>query len=198
MIKRNSAIFFTGINAVYLVFFVLLMIWTKTPIIWDVNKLPSVSLSNNALAATQIIVTVLSAVIFIGLITILNTYKEYRWVIIALTLYLLQQVFSNITSILTFYQAGHIYIFSRYTAYFIYAILLFMVISLQFVKNRQISEYYRWFGLTILLAIILARVMPLIYGNTGIKWLLINPGILKMIPFIISLSLFIKLAKRAR
>lgn len=198
MIKRNSAIFFTGINAVYLVFFVLLMIWTKTPIIWDVNKLPSVSLSNNALAATQIIVTVLSAVIFIGLITILNTYKEYRWVIIALTLYLLQQVFSNITSILTFYQAGHIYILSRYTAYFIYAILLFMVISLQFVKNRQISEYYRWFGLTILLAIILARVMPLIYGNTGIKWLLINPGILKMIPFIISLSLFIKLAKRAR
>jgi len=194
MLNKKTLTAFLIANSLYILYFILLMIWLKEPIITDVYRQP-VILSNSVLAAIQIIMSVLSLAVYIGLAWILNHYHEKRWIVISVWVYLVLQLYFNILSVLNIYRVPLPYVFYNYTAYINYAVLLFMIISLLLVKNAVIKSYYRWFAITTFICILLVRFTPVLYDKYGLKWALVNPGVLKIIPFIVSLFLFVGLAK---
>lgn len=193
--NKNTSTFFLIANALYIVCFAILMVWLKQPLITDVSRHP-VILSNGALAAIQITMSVLSLLIYIGLVWVLSTYRERVWIIIGICLYILLQAYFNLLSVLNIYRMPLPHLFYNYTVYVNYALLLFMLIGMVLVYNNHVREYFRWFGLTTVIAILLVRITPYLYDNYNLKWVLINPGILKMVPFVVSLALLLKLSRR--
>jgi hypothetical protein len=194
MLNKKTLTVFLIANSLYILYFILLMIWLKAPIITDVSRQP-VILSNSVLGIIQIVMSVLSLVVYIGLAWILRHYHEKTWVVISVWIYLVLQLYFNMLSVLNIYRVPLPYLFYNYTAYINYAVLLFMIVSLLFVKNVVIRGYYRWFAITTFIAMLLVRFTPVLYDKYGLKWALINPGLLKLIPFVISLFLFITLSK---
>lgn len=193
--NKTTASLFLIANALYIVCFAILMVWLKQPLIADVTRQP-VILSNGALAAIQIIMSVLSLLIYIGLIWVLSAYREKIWILIGICLYILLQVYFNLLSVLNIYHLPLPHLFYNSTVYVNYSLLLFMLIGMVLVQNNQVKEYFRWFGLTTVIAILLVRFLPYLYDNYSMKWALINPGVLKMVPFVVSLTLFGKLSRR--
>ena len=194
MLNKKTLTVFLIANSLYILYFILLMIWLKEPIITDVFRQP-VILSNSVLAVIQIIMSVLSLTVYIGLAWSLSQYHEKVWVVISVWIYLLLQLYFNILSVLNIYRVPLPYVFYNYTAYINYAVLLYMIVSLLLVKETVIKNYYRWFAITTLISVLLVRFTPVLYDKYGLKWALINPGILKIIPFFVSLFLFIRLSK---
>lgn len=192
--KKFIALFLIA-NVLYIVCFAILMVWLKQPLFTDITRQP-VILSNGTLAAIQIIMSVLSLSVYIGLTWILSAYREKLWIILGVCIYLLLQAYFNLLSVLNIYRAPLPHLFYNYTVYVNYGLLLFMLIGMVLVYNNHIREYFRWFGLTTVIAILLVRITPYLYDHYGLKWALINPGVLKMVPFIVSLALFAKLSKR--
>jgi hypothetical protein len=192
--KRTSALF-TIVNGLYVIYFIIIMIWLKEPIISSVNRQP-VMLPNQVLAVIQIVMSTLSLIIFIGLARVLHVFKESLWIVLSVCLYLILQLYFNALSVMSIYRVPLPYLFSNYMFYVNYAILLYMVVAMQFVTNYRIKTYYRWIGITIAVSLILVRVTPALYESYGLRWVLINPGLLKIIPFVVSFFLFMKLAKK--
>lgn len=197
MLSKRTSILFIIVNSLYIIYFIVLMIWLKQPVITDVTKQP-VILSNQVLAVIQIIMSLLSLLIFIGLACVLAACKEKWWIITAVCFYLLLQLYFNMLSVLSIYRLPLPYVFYNYTVYVNYTLILFMVISLLFIQAKSVKNYYRWFGITLLLSLILVRVTPVLYDNYSLTWALINPGVLKIIPFFVSLFLFMKLFRIGR
>jgi hypothetical protein len=196
MLSKKTATLYIIVNSLYILYFLMLMIWLKEPLITDVYKQP-VILSNQVLAVIQIVMSLLSLFIFIGLVWILKGLKEKVWIVLAVCIYLVLQLYFNVLSVLNIYRVPMIYLFYNYTVYVNYAVLLFLVIALLFIDNAKIKTYFRWFAIAILLSMIIVRVGPLLYENYNLRWALINPGIIKIIPFFISLFLFIKISRQA-
>ena len=196
MISKKTGTAYIIVNSLYILYFFMLMLWLKEPLITDVYNQP-VILSTGVLATIQIVMSVLSLLIFIGLAWVLKVFKEKTWVIIAVWVYLILQLYFNLQSVLNIYRVPIINLFYNYTIYLNYAVLLFLVIALLFVDSPIIKNHYRWFGTAILLSMIVVRVGPYLYEHYSLRWALINPGIIKIIPFFISLFLFIKVSKQA-
>jgi hypothetical protein len=194
--KRTSALFAIA-NSLYIIYFIILMIWLKEPIINDIRKQP-VLLSNQVLAVIQIVMSVLSLLIFIGLAWVLTAYKEKLWITISVWVYLLLQLYLNTLSVLSIYRMPQPYLFYNFAGYVNYAVLLYLVVGIQFVRSAVIKNFYRWFGIMVLVPILFLRVSPLLYNKYGLTWALVNPGVVKLIPFFISLFLFVKLLKLKR
>ncbi|QKJ30143.1 hypothetical protein HQ865_10350 [Mucilaginibacter mali] len=193
--NKNTAALFLIANTLYIVCFAILMVWLKQPFIADVTRQP-VILSNGVLATIQITMSVLSLLVYMGLAWVLSAHHEKLWIILGVCIYLLLQVYFNLLSVLNIFGQPLPHLFYNYTAYVNYALLLFMLIGMVLVHNNTIREYFRWFGLSTVIAILLVRFMPYLYEHYGLKWALINPGVLKMIPFLVSLFLFVKLSRR--
>lgn len=194
MITRKTALLFAILNSLYVIYFILLMIWLKQPLITDFSQQP-VRLPNQVLAIIQIVMSVLSMLVFIGLAWVLRAYRETMVAVISLWLYLLLQAYLNTQSVFNILLKPMHNIFYNATGYINYALLMFMIVSIQFVYTKAIKGYYRWFGIIVLLSIIIVRLGPLLYEKYGLKWALINPGLLKLIPFLVTLLLFVKLFK---
>lgn len=194
MINKRLITLFIIVNSLYLLYFILLMIWLKQPLITDVSRQP-VSLSNEVITVIQIVMSALSFFIFVGLAMVLKKFREHLWIIISVWLYIIVQLYLNILSILSINHVASLHVYISGILYINYGVLLYLVISFLFVNNTLIKDHYRLFGTGVLISIILVRITPLLYDNFGLKWALINPGVIKIIPFIISLLLFIKLAK---
>lgn len=197
MISRKTSLLFVIFNSLYIIYFFLLMIWLKQPLITDFSQQP-VRLSNQVLAIIQIVMSVLSLLIFIGLAWVLMAYRETIVGIISIWLYLLLQAYLNMQSVLNILLKPMHNIFYNAIGYINYVLLLFMIISIQFVSTKAIKGYYRWFGIMVLLSVVLVRLSPLLYEKYGIQWALINPGLIKLIPFVVTLSLFVKLFRTAK
>lgn len=193
--NKNTALAFVVVNALYIVCFAILMVWLKQPLIADITRQP-VILSNGVLAAIQIIMSVLSLLIYVGLAWVLGAYHEKAWIILGVCIYMLLQAYLNLLSVLNIYGQPLPHLFYNYTVYVNYGVLLFMLIGMVLVNNNTIRDYFRWFGLSTVIAILLVRFMPYLYEHYGLKWALINPGMLKMVPFVVSLVLFIRLNKK--
>lgn len=186
---KRSLLSFIIINIVYLVYFFLLMIWLKQPVIGFGQGAP-VQLAANVIVIIQVIMSLLSLLIFSGLIYLLAAFKEAWYIRLSLIVYTLSQLYYNLTSL----TATQLYTGNWFNIqiYLTYAILIWMVISLYFVKEKTVRSYYRWFGICVLLSIVLARVLPYLYENYGLMRYQINPGIIKLPSFVVSLTLFLK------
>jgi len=194
MLNKKTLTVFLIANSLYILYFTLLMIWLKEPIITDIYRQP-VILSNSVLAAIQIIMSILSLIVYVGLAWVLKHYHQKTWAVISVWIYLVLQLYFNVLSVMNIYRVPLPYVFYNYTAYINYAVLLFMIVSLLFVKNAVIKGYYHWFAILTFIAVLLVRFTPVLYDKYGLKWALVNPGILKIIPFIVSLFLFIAMSK---
>lgn len=194
MVNRKSALLFVVLNSLYIIYFILLMIWLKQPIMMGANP-RSVNLPNNVLVIIQIVMSILSLLIFIGLAWVLRAYRETIVAIIAIWLYLLLQAYLNTLTVYNMLLKPLPYVFYNAIAYINYAVLIFMVVSVQFVYAGAIKGYFRWFGITAALSMILVLVTPKLYDEFQFQWLLINPGVIKIIPFVVTLLLFVKLSK---
>lgn len=196
MVSKKTITVFIIANSLYLLYFLMLMIWLKQPFITDITYKP-VILSNSVLTVIQVVMSVLSALIFVGLAVILKALGERAWVIASVWLYILIQLYFNTLSVLSINHIAALQGYTRGMFYINYVILIYLVISFLFVNNKLIKNHYRWFATCVLISIVLVRVTPLLYDSYGLKWALINPGIIKIIPFIISLFLFVRLSKAA-
>ena len=194
MISKKTGTVYIIVNSLYILYFFMLMLWLKEPLISDAYNQP-VILSTGTLAAIQITMSLLSLFVFVGLAWVLKAFNEKNWIVIAVWVYLILQLYFNLLSVFNIYRVHMIYIFYSYTIYVNYAVLLFLVIALLFVDNPTIKSYYRWFGTAVLMSIVLVRIAPYLYEHYNLRWALINPGIIKIIPFFITLFLFAKISR---
>jgi|GEM_PF-6186138 len=186
---KKSLLSFIIINIVYLVYFFLLMIWLKQPVI-AFRAVSPVQLPANVVMVIQIVMSLLSLLIFSGLVFLLKAFKEKLLISIAVAAYALFQILSNVLALLNLYPVvkGWTYLYNITNI----SVLLWMVISLFLVKNNTIRSYLRWFSICVLFSVLIVVFLPSIYPHIG-SGFYINPGIIKLPSFVVSLILFLKI-----
>lgn len=187
---KKGLLSFIVINIVYIVYFFLLMIWLKQPVI-GFRQGPPVQLPPNLIMIIQAVMSLLSLLIFGGLIYVLSAFKEAFHIKFAVAVYALFQLILNCTA---FFKALYLFVitWSKPISYINYAVLLWLAISLLLVSEKSIRGYYRWFGICVLLSVALVSFLPYLYQTYGLMRYYINPGIIKLPPFVVSLVMFLR------
>ncbi|PTQ96899.1 hypothetical protein C8P68_104393 [Mucilaginibacter yixingensis] len=187
---KKSLLSFIIINIVYLVYFFLLMIWLKQPII-AFRAVPPVQLAANVVMVIQVVMSLLNLLIFAGLVFLLSSFKESFLISAAVAAYALLQIPANLIALLHLYAAVANWITVLNIVNMI--ALLWMIVGLFFVRNIAIRNYFRWFSICVLLSVLLSAALPYVYVKIGMDHFYINPGIIKLPSFVVSLILFLRI-----
>jgi hypothetical protein len=195
MIKKTAASFYMVINAFYITYIVSLMILTKQGIITGIYN-PPIRVSASFGIMDNIIELILTTIIFVGLTGVLRKGNTIIYVILSLWIYFLNCLLFDILGGLAFFYKEIYYAFPfGFFKILNILILINLLVSAFVLKCRIIRRYYILFASSTIISVILLNTTGAIYDNFGFSWVLINPIILKLIPFVFPLAIFTKLYK---
>jgi hypothetical protein len=191
MSRKSIALTLVIINLFFSVSEAYLFFHLNNQIVIDFTKGPPIELPFHSI--WSILPSILGLIVLIGLCWVLSIFKEKSWILAGMIAYAVCRIIGIIIFVfigLTWITS--IPILSQILFCSIYILSTFMVITVMFIKNKQIKPYYMWFGIFTVIAYVIPQIGPYLYDNFSIKWLMFNQSALFQIPTFVSLVLFIK------
>jgi len=166
------------INTIYVVYSLFLLL------------LPNMSFSRNSVWV--IVPTILSFIVFWGLLWVLFIFKEHWWIKLVLIAYLIMQILGLL--IIYFFQDKPI---TTMLFHFLingkYYLTILLAITLLFVRDKVIRKYLWGLSPLLFFAFLTLRPIGFSYDEFTMRWMLIIKELITQLPFIILLALNIKL-----
>jgi hypothetical protein len=191
MKRKQIAFALVIINFIYSVSQIWLFFHLNNQIIIDITKAPPSGLDISSIWG--IVPEILGLIILLGLCWVLRAYKEKLWILLGMVLFTFWKIISGISFYLYGMQwaSGMPSLFNALLDLY-YFTLVYMVITLFFVRNKVIKWCFIWFGIFTAIAYIIPKVGPYLYDNFNIHWLMINQDALLQLCTFTSLVLFIR------
>jgi len=198
ILSRKTSLFLLITNVAFIIYNLLLLVVLRERFIIDVHR-PPVQLAVPVWLASQAFAIICFIMVTAGLVFILKTTTQPSWISTAWIVYFLMRIGFDVIAILVATKnlsAG--WLASPAVGVVSTAIFLFFVVSGFFIKNKPIKPFYAGFGLLIFITSVITPVSHILYNDYGLAWALINPNVIKIFPFAVSLALFYSLYTQAR
>ena len=190
-INKRAALFLMIVNIIYTIYGIGRFFYFRYIAVPDTGFRAARQLSIHSV--WTIIPMILNFILFAGLLWVLITFKEKRWLRIVMMLLLGVKIIGvvgldifGIGLILSRQQLFYIVIFF---SFYLLNILLFLLL---FVRNKAIRVYFRWFVATTLIANLSLRFGGRLYDDFGINWLFVYQDLLFQLCFLVTLVLYIE------
>lgn len=191
MSMRSIALALAVTNLLFSVIEVFLFFHLSNQIIIDFTKGPPVELPLHSM--WSILPSLFGSIILIGLCWVLVIFKEKKWILAGMMAYTTYKIIATIViNFIGLTWTISMPILSHTLFYSFYMIDAYLVIALMFTQSKQIKNYYKWFAVFSVIALIIPKIGPYLYDNFDIKWLMFNQSALTQLTTFVSLILFVK------
>ena len=138
-------------------------------------------------SAISIIQLVAFTVVMISMAIILRSYKAYFTIYFFIYLYICWQFFMSVIYV----QHNNI-VFLGTVAAIGGGLMCCLVILLFFVKDKRIGVYFKWYSVSLIVTFLLRISLPWLYDHIGLRWALVQPQLIGIIPYIVVFILFLR------